>query len=87
MDSLKDILQTRVLEKKKAPAHKFQELALQIIKSFGADARDRSSIFRYCKLDYNLALKAYNDCKELGKMNAPYFFKLLSVWRKARQKA
>lgn len=85
MDSLKDILQSRVVEKKKAPAYQFQELALQIIKSFGADAKDRSSIFRYCKLDYNIALKAFNDCKELGKMNAPYFFKLLSVWRQKQK--
>ena len=77
MENIKDILK----DKQQLPQptkYKWQEQALEII-SFLKDGNDyKSSIFKACRDNPNLAQRAVNDCKELNKLYAKYFLKIIS---------
>ena len=62
----------------KPPKYKWQELALTIIKEMMVDPKRKSSVFKVCKDNEDLARWAYNTCKELRKWDIRYFFKLMS---------
>lgn len=80
MDSFKDILKNRKETGPKPPKYKWQELAMQICHEFSVkDRRTKASVFKYCKKDYGKALKCFQECKELGKPHAHYFFKLFTL--------
>ena len=66
---------------KKAPAYKWQDLALQIITDLAVPANKKSSVFKACKDNPESRIKtALNDTKELCKDGSSwqYFFKVLS---------
>ncbi len=66
---------------KKAPAYKWQDLALEIIKELSVPDFKKSSIFKACKENSESRIKvALNDTKELCKGGSKwqYFFKVLS---------
>lgn len=85
MEPIKNIIST---QKKrvpvKAPTYKWQELPLKILNEFDVVDNEKSSIFKHCKDNPQKALIAYNECVELGKKNAPYFFKLMSIYMRRK---
>ena len=52
----------------------WQTLALEILKEI--NFTNKGSLFRCCKIDSRAAKFALNDCRELHKPYANYFFKL-----------
>ena len=58
--------------------NRWQDLALLIIKDMAVDNRKRSSVFKACRDNEDMARWAYNTCKELRKWDIRYFFKLIS---------
>ncbi len=79
MDNIKDIL--KKTERKKPPAHEWQDLALDIIKELNVPANKKSSVFKACR-DNNKAIimSALNDTRELCSSGErwKYFFKILN---------
>lgn len=67
---------------KKAPAHEWQDLALQIINELNVPSFKRNSVFKICK-DKNkeTVMRALNDTKELCKTGDKwkYFFKVVGL--------
>ena len=63
----------------KPPKYRWQELAIEINDKFGVDDKKKSSVFKACRDNEDLARWAYNTCKELRKWDIRYFFKLMSV--------
>ena len=55
---------------------KWQELSLTIIKEIQDAKNKKSSVFKCCKDNPAQANAAFQDCKELGKLNILYFFKV-----------
>lgn len=84
MDNIKDIFQNRKVVK--APAHPWQDMALNIIKELNVPPFKRNSVFKVCKeLDRNFVEKCFDDTKELAKEGEKwrYFFKLVSQKKNA----
>ena len=77
MELLFDLLPTK--RNSRLPKYQWQELALDIIKDFKVENKDRSSVFKWCQKDYQKALQSFAECKELKKLHAKYFFKLMSL--------
>ena len=77
--SLKDILASKK-PAPKAPAHPWQDLALQIIAELNIPAFKRNSVFKVCR-DFPRArvMNALNDTKELCVSGEKwkYFFKVI----------
>ena len=68
--------------------YKWQDLGLRILE-YIHERRDRSiraRIMRRCKLDYHRAERAFNECKELEKPHARYFFKVFNELKKEYEK-
>lgn len=83
MDNIKDII--KPLEIKKAPAYKWQELALEILEKLPDSKPKRSSIFKCCKENPQFAKIAFEDCKELGKLHTKYFLKVFNELKKGKK--
>lgn len=67
---------------KKAPAYKWQDLALRVIKELNIPANKKSSVFKACKqLPEQVVLKCLIDTIELcdTKEKWQYFFKLINL--------
>lgn len=65
----------------KPPTHKWQDLALRVIKEINPPGFKRNSVFKICKDNHEeLVLKALNDTKELCKNGErwQYFFKVIN---------
>ena len=85
MDNIKDLLRPLEIKKapprgqgsaRRAPAYKWQELALEIVAALSDGANKKSSIFKCCKENSHYAKIAFEDCKELNKLHANYFLKV-----------
>jgi hypothetical protein len=66
---------------KKAPAYRWQDLALQLINDLSVPNNKKSSIFKACRDNSESRIRtALNDTKELCKGGSKwqYFFKVLS---------
>ena len=74
MENIKNLL--KPLQIKKAPAYKWQELALEIVGALTDGQNKKSSIFKCCKESARFAKIAFEDCKELNKLYANYFLKV-----------
>lgn len=82
MDNIKNLL--KPLELKKAPAYKWQELALEIVNGLTDGISKKSSIFKCCKENAHFAKVAFEDCKELNKLYAHYFLKVFNELKKQK---
>jgi hypothetical protein len=86
MDNIKDIIKENN-SRKKAPAYKWQDLALSIIKDLSIPDNKRSSVFKICK-EYKdhpgVVIRALTDTKELCKTGQKwkYFFKVINPDKK-----
>ena len=76
MENIKDII--KIPERKKPPAYKWQELALQIVAGLADGESKKKSIFKCCKQNAHLAKIAFEDSKELGKPYIKYFLKVFN---------
>jgi hypothetical protein len=80
LESLENIFHNKK-PTKKAPAYKWQDLALQIINELSVPSNKKSSVFKACRDNPESRIKtALNDTKELckGGTKWQYFFKVLS---------
>lgn len=78
-DGISDIFKAKKI--KKAPAYKWQDLALRIISELNIPNFKRSSVFKVCRdKPEQFVLNCLNDTKELaqGRDKWKYFFKLTS---------
>lgn len=69
------------IQKPKAPAYKWQDLALNIITDLNIPLNKKSSVFKACKDNNQIFIeRCLNDTKELCKDGEAwkYFFKLVS---------
>ena len=82
MENIKNLL--RPLEIKKAPAYKWQELALEIVGTLIDGNNKKSSIFKCCKENAHFAKIAFEDCKELNKLYSHYFLKVYNELKKPK---
>ena len=80
MEGIKNII--KPLDIKKAPAYKWQDLALEILEGLPDENNKRSSIFKCCKDNPRFAKIAFEDCKELNKLHIKYFLKVYNELRK-----
>ncbi len=81
LQGLGDILKYKSPQKK-APAYKWQDLALKIIKELNIPANKKSSVFKVCKMKPpEFVLKCLIDTRELceTKQKWQYFFKLVNL--------
>lgn len=80
LESLGDIFHNKK-PTKKAPAYKWQDLALEIINKLSVPGNKKSSVFKACRDNPESRIRtALNDTKELCKGGSrwQYFFKVLS---------
>ncbi len=83
-NSITDIFKNKQ-STKKAPAYKWQDLALKVINDLNIPNFKRSAVFKVCKENpENFILNALNDTKELCKSGVKwkYFFKLVSEFKR-----
>lgn len=81
LQGFSDILKNKSPQKK-APAYKWQDLALRIIKELNIPPHKKSSVFKVCKVNSEeFILKCLVDTKELCETRDKwkYFFKLTSI--------
>ncbi len=87
LESLGALFQRPPVKKTKAPAHEWQDFALQIIKDLRIPGFKRNSVFKICKdFPKPLVERALNDTKELCKDGEAwkYFFKVISATNKPK---
>ena len=86
MERLVDIKKLIHIDKTKKDKvkYKWQDLGLRILEYIHERRNQsiRARIMRCCKLDYHRAERAFNECKELEKPHAKYFFKVFNELRK-----
>jgi hypothetical protein len=79
--SLGDIFKSKgVKNRKKPPAHPWQDLALEVIAKLGVPNFKRNSVFKVCKNNSpTVVRRAVNDTLELCDSGAKwkYFFKII----------
>jgi len=82
MDSIKDILNNKKKSSKiKPPKFRWQEVALKVIEDFKVDKTKKSSVFKACKDDVNMATRVSAYCLEGDKNTIEYFFKMYNIWK------
>ncbi len=87
--SLADILASKK-PAPKAPAYRWQDLALRVIQELGVPAFKKNSVFKVCRdLPAAVVLRAMNDTKELaaGGGQWKYFFKVIDTESKPKPAA
>lgn len=78
--SKKDLLKDMGI--KQVNTQQWQQEALELIKAFNVPEDRVSSVFKCFKDNPRNAKFAFSDCKELGKMNINYFFKIYNELNK-----
>ncbi len=81
LQGLGDIFKNKIPQKK-APAYKWQDLALRVIKELNIPANKKSSVFKVCKTKSpEFVLRCLTDTKELCETGQKwqYFFKLVNL--------
>lgn len=79
-ESLGSVFAAKLQQKKKAPAHPWQELALRVINELGIPNFKRSAVFKVCKENTKIFVEqCMNDTKELCQTGTKwqYFFKVV----------
>lgn len=85
-DKLSDILNQK--KEKKAPAYKWQDMALRVINELDIPNFKRSSVFKVCKENPQQFIeRCMNDTKELCESGEKwkYFFKVVSEAKADKQ--